>query len=443
MTPLSPAQAQTVRSALSKAIQSDRLRNSARLIEFLTYVVEESLAGRAKLIAGKSIAMDVYDRDPEDGSDNIVRVDARRLRRALAEYYQTEGQDDPVRITINSGGYAPSFDFERAAAPAGGQMAARTGGRAWGMPFAAATVAVIGLVVWISLSDPKADVPGLADPALPGASDQGDERLALADKSLTTLQAANLVGTASKLLFPVADPAHQKSAEAMFREAARIDPEFAGAYSGTAHTLASQALLAPNPDHRTALLSEATDLAARTVDLDPTSGWTVSAKSWVAFAGRDYDAAQALGARAYRLDPRDARVANFYALVLLLTGEFQTASAVVDPARARRPLSGDFAHYNVFGVASFHLGQYQEAIASFDMAIRSGGPVSELTLIYKAASYAALGQTAQARALLADLAQFMPGFPAERVLNRFYTRPELAAQVLDQLRSAGWEQDER
>ena len=107
---------QTVQAALKKIVDGPQFSNSPRLQAFLTYVVEESLQGRAEGIVGKIIAQDVYGRDPADGSDNIVRVDARRVRRALAEYYSADGQFDPLKIHIDRGTYAPRF--ERCAIPA-------------------------------------------------------------------------------------------------------------------------------------------------------------------------------------------------------------------------------------------------------------------------------------------------------------------------------------
>ena len=96
---------------LARILASPAFAKSERLRDFLTYIVEESLAGRGELIVGKTIAEDVYGRAPEDGSDNIVRVDARRLRRHLSDYYASQGSNDPLRIHVDSGGYSPRFEF--------------------------------------------------------------------------------------------------------------------------------------------------------------------------------------------------------------------------------------------------------------------------------------------------------------------------------------------
>jgi TolB-like protein len=39
-----------------------------------------------------------------------VRVEARRLRRKLAEYYAGDGREDPIEICLPKGGYLPTFE---------------------------------------------------------------------------------------------------------------------------------------------------------------------------------------------------------------------------------------------------------------------------------------------------------------------------------------------
>ncbi|SDW77695.1 TolB amino-terminal domain-containing protein [Ruegeria halocynthiae] len=84
---------------------------------FLSYIVEEYLAGRADQIKGVSIAMSVFDRDEtfDQQIDPIVRLEARRLRQDIDGYYAGPGRQDPLRLTIPKGGYAPRF--ERVAPP--------------------------------------------------------------------------------------------------------------------------------------------------------------------------------------------------------------------------------------------------------------------------------------------------------------------------------------
>ena len=77
-----------VRQQTQAIVSSKVFARSARLQSFLTFVVEETLAGRGSAIKEYTVASDVFRRlatyDPE--SDALARVEARRLRRKLSEY---------------------------------------------------------------------------------------------------------------------------------------------------------------------------------------------------------------------------------------------------------------------------------------------------------------------------------------------------------------------
>lgn len=115
-----------VRQALDRITGRPPLSRSQRLSAFLRYIVEETLAGRAERISGYAIAIDVFKR-PESfdpSSDSLVRVEAGRLRRRLAEYYYEEGAEDPIEISLPKGSYIPTFKTRSArrvrdAAPTG------------------------------------------------------------------------------------------------------------------------------------------------------------------------------------------------------------------------------------------------------------------------------------------------------------------------------------
>lgn len=96
---------------LQRIVDSSEFAATNRGRRFLSYVVEETLAGRAERIRAYSVAMAVFGRDAsfEPKSDPIVRIEAGQLRRALERYYLTAGISDPVVITIPKGGYVPVF----------------------------------------------------------------------------------------------------------------------------------------------------------------------------------------------------------------------------------------------------------------------------------------------------------------------------------------------
>jgi TolB-like protein len=97
---------------LSRILASPEFPSAGRGAAFLTYVTEEALAGRAKRLKGYSIAIEVFKRSEGFTQDDpVVRIEAGRLRRTLERYYLIAGKDDPIRIDIPKGGYAPSFTW--------------------------------------------------------------------------------------------------------------------------------------------------------------------------------------------------------------------------------------------------------------------------------------------------------------------------------------------
>ena len=107
---------------LTKILASPRFVNAERLRRFLGFVVEESQSGRGDQLKEYVIGVEVYGRgesyDPR--VDAIVRVEAGRLRTRLEQYYDREGRNDPILISLPKGCYAPTI-VERGGIAAFGQ----------------------------------------------------------------------------------------------------------------------------------------------------------------------------------------------------------------------------------------------------------------------------------------------------------------------------------
>lgn len=102
-----------IRASLDAVIASETFSRSARAREFLRYLVENQLDGRADRLKGYSIALDVFDRDTEfdPSTDAVVRVQAGRLRELLEQYYDGEGSDSGLRINVPRGCYVPRYEI--------------------------------------------------------------------------------------------------------------------------------------------------------------------------------------------------------------------------------------------------------------------------------------------------------------------------------------------
>ncbi len=109
--------ADEIRLQLDRLVTSGGFANADRMSGFLRYVVERALAGESDQVKEYVIGVAVFGRDEQYDPrlDSIVRVEARRLRTKLDEYYADEGRDDPIVIRMRRGSYAATF--ERRPAP--------------------------------------------------------------------------------------------------------------------------------------------------------------------------------------------------------------------------------------------------------------------------------------------------------------------------------------
>jgi adenylate cyclase len=89
------------------------------LRRFLTYIIQETLAGRSNTIKEYTIAVSVLNKPSsfKPQQDAIVRIHAGRLRRALHYYYKESDDDDKIEISIPKGSYIPMFERIQNGAP--------------------------------------------------------------------------------------------------------------------------------------------------------------------------------------------------------------------------------------------------------------------------------------------------------------------------------------
>jgi hypothetical protein len=96
---------------LTRVLVSSEFRRSLRMVRFLEFVVTRTLSGYAHQLKEYVIGTEVFEKPStfDPGSESIVRVEARRLRRKLEKYYSTEGAQDLIVIQLKAGGYVPTF----------------------------------------------------------------------------------------------------------------------------------------------------------------------------------------------------------------------------------------------------------------------------------------------------------------------------------------------
>ncbi len=138
---------QQITAALNHLVASEGFVNSPRLCRFVTFAVEKELAGDGASLKEYLLGTEVFDRgaDFDPRMDPIVRVEARRLRSKLQEYYEGPGRDASIRIAFPKGSYAPTFEAFTPTPP----LPIGTP-RRWSWHWMLGAIALVGLiaVVW-------------------------------------------------------------------------------------------------------------------------------------------------------------------------------------------------------------------------------------------------------------------------------------------------------
>ena len=108
------SQGQAERAELEAVLNSGIFSRAPNLASFLKYVCDRYFDGDADGIKEYSIAVEALKRsaDFDQKKDSIVRVEAHRLRKRLADYYQEAGREHAVKIEIPPGQYAPRFVYK-------------------------------------------------------------------------------------------------------------------------------------------------------------------------------------------------------------------------------------------------------------------------------------------------------------------------------------------
>lgn len=109
-----------VRRQVEHILSSSAFRSSTSLRRLLEYLTEQTLDGGAQDLKEYRIGVEALGKaevyDPR--VDPSVRVQVGRLRSRLAEYYQTEGAQDPIVISVPKGGFGVVFEERRTAVEA-------------------------------------------------------------------------------------------------------------------------------------------------------------------------------------------------------------------------------------------------------------------------------------------------------------------------------------
>ncbi len=96
---------------IDKIVSSHGVHGSESMCKLLRYFAHHALDHPGSPLKEYQIATEVFGRpaDFDPQLDSTIRVQAGRLRSKLAEYYSSEGAEDPVRVELPKGTYVLSF----------------------------------------------------------------------------------------------------------------------------------------------------------------------------------------------------------------------------------------------------------------------------------------------------------------------------------------------
>jgi hypothetical protein len=423
-----------VRDVLERILASEGFVNSPRLQGFLTYIVEEELAGRGNAIKGKIIATDVYEKElDENGSAlNLVRVEARRLRRGLEDYYSEAGRTDRVHISMQTGGYRPRFELVTSVEPIMDRKETRLFDRT-DLPPRRIALFVGSAALLLALGVGYFGLRNSPTDARLNALTDFAKLSALRERSISSVQAVNLAEQARAMFFPLFDTRRQANTLEIFRHIIDLDPGLPVGYAGAAQVLALQSMLTSDADAASALLTEATVMAERATTLDPTDGWSQAAHGWTLAVVGDEAGALRRARIAVELEPQDGHILDLIGITALLANDPSLMAEVSDPERPRTG-DGRFAYNNIWGASQLIMRNYDEVIEAFSTAAERGHPVSAPSLLLLATAHRENGNTSAARQAISEMWDTWPGFPAREVAARFFANePMTRSRVLSML----------
>ena len=337
-----PPSAEEVRRAVAAVRSSPQFTHSGRLGDFLEYVVGRKLSGEVSGAKEYDLAVDVFHRQKsfDPTVDSVVRVEARRLRTKLAQYYADQGRRDRVVISLPRGGYVPEFGRRGAQSPRWPRFVGRRP-----LTAAAALLACLALVgayfIWSASGKP-------GWPHNPEA-----RRLYTQARDLTKKRTADAL----------------EASIALYQKAVALDPRYADAYAGmaTSYVVLSSQRELPDP----ARLERARTAIARALELNRNNAEAHAVLGLIHFLyDWDFAAAMTEYERAVAIDPGSAMYRHWYSEVLFFYGRGEEGMAQVLRAHELDPALVSLNSYMGFGF--YCSKRYDEAITAFRKALETG-----------------------------------------------------------------------
>jgi TolB-like protein/Flp pilus assembly protein TadD len=249
-------------------------------------------------------------------------------------------------------------------------------------------------------------------------------------------EALTLYRQGQYMMLPPSEIKRVQAAQQIFARVREIDPEFAGGYAGAAFTYAVPVLFqnTHTPDEH---LAQAKNLADKAIHIDPVFGAGYAVLGFTqALAGDKIEALD--NARlATAIQPGDAFVQFLGGMTFVLSGIPEAAFAPLEEAMRLNPVEKRVPYLNVYGISRFANQEYQMALDLFAKNQDRMGPQGPHVNIFRAATYAHLGNDEMASAIIKELKVASPEFPYTTWLERWLGRGEHLQVTLKKLSDNG------
>ncbi|MBK8176642.1 MAG: hypothetical protein IPK66_15660 [Rhodospirillales bacterium] len=226
-------------------------------------------------------------------------------------------------------------------------------------------------------------------------------------------------------------------ARACLEEAVQLDPAYAEAFAllGWLHLDAARYRFVPEAD-AAAELNEARVFAERAVALAPKQPLSLQAMAAVSFYRGEFDKAEELQREVLALNPNDPEASAQLGWRLAFRGRWDEGLGYLRWAIERCP-SPPAWYYTSLAMHAYLQGDYAQALVEAEKAQTT---VSGIGLALYAMTQAALGDQAEAKTALDELALRVPYFASDpaAALRIHHIDEPIIERLLDGMRGAGW-----
>ncbi|WP_299423376.1 hypothetical protein [uncultured Shimia sp.] len=423
-----------IRVAAARVYGSQTFKAAKQQEMLLRFLVEDYLAGRAQNGSREAVIAEFFADRPEEEVGRKLAWAFTRLSEKLAEYYQRDGADDPVRISVNPAQH--DLDFQMWEAKVNAPKRQRPM-----VPFrllVPAGLLIAGLVIGIGLiltQEGPSELPISAIPIEGLRAAQGRPPLPAHFAELTVPM---LEDEARNHLFPILEMDRQRLAIAIAYEAIDRDPQSAQAYATAGYALSTLAIVTSGGGVSRRHLEDARRMRKHAMALAPQDPWVLSSAALTAFAEKEFSLAMELSKQAYTADSQDPYVSSAFGVVAMITHQYEEALEATRKDRISDVEETVVARERLYAFSSFHLGDFGEAISVLENSEREGRGHNVTTLMYLAASYQANGDHTRAKEAVQRIQTGWPTFRPEMIARVFFRDPEEADFLMQNLSAAGW-----